>query len=534
MVSTAKQLDLFSALATDPEEYDPSFLLDKLPDDSAFNGAVAGAELIGHIAEFGVKIPILVIRVLDDRTPGSWSYAVGDGQRRVIAARKADQATIPALIYPPGTPKEALSLVANNVRSENVASDLAALARYGELSEAEIARLTGIPVSRLRSRLRFLRNLIPALRQGLENGQIRGSVAEAASKLDQTRQHDLAAILAVRGKLTAKDVDAASRVQAQEAADALPDFMFATPEDAGTAAADWRIDVAAHIRQALARVPAGADGDTVRQALEACYKIATDPQTILFLEYRTPLSAMPTDRAEDFNGGMFGPAALEEATDSLFGLLGVPPGGTEVPVSYDLETADGGIVSEFASGTATIYPDSDGYRVEGLVPPEGVGFPVRRYDRGALPGWTDEAILEAESFGAPDLPGGSMTVSHEHPAGAPPEAADVFDPAAAAAQAERDAIRAADPADAATAARKDSRFYLHAGDESRLLADDPANDLRQWATENAPDVPLADAARYFTLNAIARRRRFRDWTNVRESFKVWLADKQDRTAADTE
>jgi hypothetical protein len=118
-----------------------------------------------------------------------------------------------------------------------------------------------MPVARIRTRLR-LRDLIGDLRAAFDAGRITATAAEKAAGLADRQQYELAATLAERGAVTARDVRELTSARAQHAAAQLPTGPFDPVEPA------WPATVGGHITAALAATPDDAP-EPLRAALEA-------------------------------------------------------------------------------------------------------------------------------------------------------------------------------------------------------------------------------------------------------------------------
>src|SRR5207302_414124 len=80
----------------------------------------------------------------------------------------------------------------------------------------EIAAQTGMSIQTVRRRLR-LRSLTPVLRVAFDRGRITASVAEAAARLPEPEQKELADELAQQGRLTLSYVRHVARERSVEA-----------------------------------------------------------------------------------------------------------------------------------------------------------------------------------------------------------------------------------------------------------------------------------------------------------------------------
>lgn len=192
---------------------------------------------VENLERVGVIYPIAV------RALGDGSYHVIDGARRVLSCRLLAKRLSPeeqvlkginplaAVIFPPEcTDTEALTLILNYQRSENIARDFLAietLFRRGFTEEA-IADELSMDLVTIRQRVRLL-GLLPELRTAFLECRIRPGIAERLAKLSPERQAQLLPVLEDAGKLTGKDLDALTRVQAQAVVSALPFEAFNTP-----------------------------------------------------------------------------------------------------------------------------------------------------------------------------------------------------------------------------------------------------------------------------------------------------------------
>jgi len=198
--------------------------LDALPEDAMLRGDPPARSMIESVRALGVLHPIILI----DTEHG---YEIAAGRNRIKAARAAGLTTIGARVFPHGYVNAAvLTLVENEQRRANPLADLHALEQLlaTGADEHAIFRATGMAAPVIRARLK-LANLQPALRQALEQGAIRVSVAQDAARLGPVQQARLVERLASAGRLTAKDVIAASRAQAADVVDQLPMTLFTEP-----------------------------------------------------------------------------------------------------------------------------------------------------------------------------------------------------------------------------------------------------------------------------------------------------------------
>lgn len=206
--------------------------LDLLPPNEYLLSDSPTKALIEDIAIRGQVTPIQVTKDADD------SYIIIDGRRRVKALRALAEAAedkkefdsvIAIVIDAPLSMQSILGLAAveNNLRTENPLTDLQAI-RYlmdnnPQISEQEISRQTGIPVARIRKRLK-LNKLIPEIAQVVLKGNISVSVAEGVAKLSEQKQKSLLNKFIESGKITHDDVIVSQRATVAENVALLPDF----------------------------------------------------------------------------------------------------------------------------------------------------------------------------------------------------------------------------------------------------------------------------------------------------------------------
>src|ERR1700730_4269605 len=149
-------------------------------------------EIVGNIAELGLKKPITVTRRDDADGP---RYDLVCGQGRLEAYRALGQHEIPALLVEADTEDcLVMSLVENLARRQRRAIDLLhdiqGLNRRG-YSAAEVARKTGLTLEYVRGVLRLLGKGEHRLLRSVESGQIPLSIAVAISDADDTEVQDV-------------------------------------------------------------------------------------------------------------------------------------------------------------------------------------------------------------------------------------------------------------------------------------------------------------------------------------------------------
>lgn len=217
------------------------------------------AELIASIEKFGVVLPIVVI----ESTRGGL-YRVADGRRRIAAARKLKLPNIPARVYVDDglmMSSEVLTISLNRLRSSNPAAELMAiesLIKQGA-TKADIRWATGLPQGTIEKRMR-LQALNKRLRDGLTDGTIAVSVAEAAASLPNKTQVRLARKLTKNGKVTMADVKEEKSARAVNELEQIPADVFTAP---GTS---WRDQVIERLNETIKLIPDEEDGARSRLA----------------------------------------------------------------------------------------------------------------------------------------------------------------------------------------------------------------------------------------------------------------------------
>ena len=209
--------------------------LGKLPPNEALLSPAPTRELVEDIAIRGQTTPIQVTVDADG------NYIVFAGRRRIKALRMLHEAmpekwkVINAVVIEASLDAYGilgLSSVENNLRTDNPLTDLQAI-RYlmetnPQISEQEISRQTGIPVARIRKRLK-LNQLIPELGKAVINNDVNIGTAEEIAKLSPRKQEQLLNTFLEKGKITREDVVVVQRAVVQENADTLPAFPDMEP-----------------------------------------------------------------------------------------------------------------------------------------------------------------------------------------------------------------------------------------------------------------------------------------------------------------
>ena len=239
-----------------PEAYDGILLLDTVP--AEYPGPKPDREFIESVKRFGILEPVVVLKRLNQ-------FHIADGRRRIVAAHAAGLDRVPARFYNlDAVSSQLLTLILNDRRSPNPVAEYHAIRDLlGQgAGESLIVQATGLPVARLRRRLK-LGLLDATLMDALAAGRITVSVAEACTKLPSQIQAELVEVLDANGKLTSHDVATARRARASQAAAALPAELF-TP--APPPVPDWRAAARTNIESALNSIPLDA-APSVRDAL---------------------------------------------------------------------------------------------------------------------------------------------------------------------------------------------------------------------------------------------------------------------------
>ena len=225
------QIPMFSKETKGKLVYIP---LNQLPanDAEGMESTPPAPDFIQDIAERGLLDPIIVVK-------NDQGYKVIAGRRRVKAFRyiheemaldKFDK--IKAVIYESMNDYDALLAASahNNRRSDNIITDILAIKAVLDTkptaSKSSIAKLTGIPISRVAKRMDLF-NLDATLYTALADGEITNSVAEKVAKMPEVLQKELAEKFIKNGKLSMKDVEDVRRTLVQDTVDTnlvLPDF----------------------------------------------------------------------------------------------------------------------------------------------------------------------------------------------------------------------------------------------------------------------------------------------------------------------
>jgi ParB-like chromosome segregation protein Spo0J len=206
-----------------------SYPLDKIPDNEFIIGEDAPESLVDSIFRLGVLTPIFLIE-LDKPPHPDIAVMIAAGRRRIKAARRIGLTGIPAIVFPPGTGREVLTLVENQERSMNAAADLEAietLIKERHATEHDIRLATGMPIQTIRARMK-LTTLIPPLKDLLKSGGLPIQLAERICKLPVVEQNRF--IVESEGEITNKTVKEFFQAKKESAVSGLPESMFSEPE----------------------------------------------------------------------------------------------------------------------------------------------------------------------------------------------------------------------------------------------------------------------------------------------------------------
>lgn len=180
------------------------------------------ASFVENIRNFGVFEPIIVFKTSDGY------FKVGAGIRRITASRICEKKDIPAMVYEDEEDfRLSLTLIENNQRSSNPLAEVRAIMRLQKkkFSAAQIAEATGMPMQRIRERLR-LNNLIKPLYNIMFAGKIAVTLGQEACKLPEPYQKKLLAVYDEKGKVKIADLKAVKNARQSDAIAAIPDGIF--------------------------------------------------------------------------------------------------------------------------------------------------------------------------------------------------------------------------------------------------------------------------------------------------------------------
>lgn len=194
--------------------------------DRINEGTVAGApaEFIESIRAYGVLQPIALVE------DGAGRFDIAEGRRRRAAALAVGLPTIPALIFPAGTPRHvaaAITVTTNMHRQPNPISELEAIQQMVRdgASEEQIASELRLSVYVIRRRMALAR-LIPEFRDALLAGTLSVTTAQRVARHPEDEQRAMLAIWQETGRITREDRAAQRRARRGEQAAAAEE-----PED---------------------------------------------------------------------------------------------------------------------------------------------------------------------------------------------------------------------------------------------------------------------------------------------------------------
>ncbi len=219
------------------------------------SNVVVSPEMERSVKKWGVIEPPVLSEKFMDSHGVFVQYSVEDGLRRIEAARRAGLEDLICMVYPAGVvPPGELTALLNSVRSENPVRELQAIRdlEAAGKDDKEIARLTGMPVARIRKRKR-LNRLIPEAETLMTSGMMRVSVAEGLADLPVPLQREVVSKARVDEKpVTATMVASARRVRAEEA---TPNLNFLNQMEVEQDVNAWREPFIRHLSNALAVLP---------------------------------------------------------------------------------------------------------------------------------------------------------------------------------------------------------------------------------------------------------------------------------------
>lgn len=249
------------------EAFQPTFnrylpVVDLPPDDELL-GEPPAAQFLATLRLFGVVTPVWVIATGQKKKP----YRLVAGRNRTKGARAVGLETIPALVFPKGTPVGDLLTLLENQRRGNPAADVAAIKQLikGGANREQIQAAVGLSPVTLEARLR-LAALDPFLLDLYGRGRMKATTAERAAKLNQTDQASLVELmrskLAVNASacLTYGEVGAITKKGTADPLDALAgaSALFETPDQA---ARPWQTVAREYVLLAAQAIPSGVSSE---------------------------------------------------------------------------------------------------------------------------------------------------------------------------------------------------------------------------------------------------------------------------------
>jgi ParB/RepB/Spo0J family partition protein len=192
-------------------------------------GPKPSRSLVESVREVGILSPVILIEQGE-------GFAIVDGHRRIQAARDADLKYLPARVGKiTGLMGSALSIVMNEQRSANPVKELEAVTRLSKegLSESEIAKVTGMPVARIRKRMTLARLKKPLLDKFVA-GEIKTRVAEDLARLSPAQQK-IAVDREKEGEpITARMVEEIKHVKREQTLGSFADLLSGSIPDQPT------------------------------------------------------------------------------------------------------------------------------------------------------------------------------------------------------------------------------------------------------------------------------------------------------------
>jgi ParB/RepB/Spo0J family partition protein len=215
-------------------------------------------DLVRSIGELGVLEPV-ILEIAGDGDD-AYRYDIIDGRRRTAAAQAAGLKSIPARVVEIDgwLGREVIGILLNEQRGPNPVSELQAIEAMmaAGKSERDISRATGMDAATIRKRLKLTR-LIAPLREALDRGDVKASLAESIAVLPEALQGQLADLLAETkrpGGLTHADVAAVRKVRHEQAAEVLGDVIAQTPASTERNES-WEAQVTRLLEQAVQLIP---------------------------------------------------------------------------------------------------------------------------------------------------------------------------------------------------------------------------------------------------------------------------------------
>lgn len=214
--------------------------------------------LLHSVAKRGILVPLVVLDYGDD------GYKVAEGKRRTEAARRLGIDKVPANVLDGSEVNAAaIALALNNQRDNNAVVEYEAIVDLYDgqgFSVEAIAEATGITQPTIRASLSLLVVADPIL-AAMRAYKVKYTVVRRIAKLSKQAQDALAAILAEKGTITAKDVR--PFWLAEQAIPTTGDVLAADPIH------QWVNEAAPILTQILLEAPLGVPGlDKLREFID--------------------------------------------------------------------------------------------------------------------------------------------------------------------------------------------------------------------------------------------------------------------------